>query len=112
LQTFDLEGKFLKMTAKGDVLFPAHIDTNDKLMLIADLYARLTLVNEKGEFIQLGYDAEWLAKVQKEGLRKKPATWEAGKFIHPHDACFDKSGNILVAEWVEPGRISMLKKVS
>ena len=28
--------------------------------------------------------------------------WQPGKFIHPHDACFDKDGNIFVAEWVEP----------
>jgi len=28
----------------------------------------------------------------------------AGKFVHPHDACFDKDGNIYVVEWVSTGR--------
>jgi hypothetical protein len=38
--------------------------------------------------------------------------WVAGKFLHPHDACFDPAGNIYVAEWVHTGRITKLRKVS
>ena len=38
--------------------------------------------------------------------------WEAGKFVHPHDACFDAQGNIFVAEWVATGRVTKLKKLS
>jgi hypothetical protein len=32
--------------------------------------------------------------------------------VHPHDACFDADGNIVVAEWVETGRITRLKHIS
>jgi hypothetical protein len=32
--------------------------------------------------------------------------------VHPHDACFDNKGNIYVAEWVQTGRVTKLKKVS
>ena len=42
----------------------------------------------------------------------KPETCEPGKFIHPHDACFDAQGNIFVVEWVEVGRVTKLRKVS
>jgi hypothetical protein len=45
-------------------------------------------------------------------LRKDPKSWEAGKFVHPHDACFDREGNIYVVEWVPTGRVTFLKKVS
>jgi hypothetical protein len=38
--------------------------------------------------------------------------WVDGKFVHPHDACFDLNGNILVAEWVRTGRITKLEKIS
>jgi hypothetical protein len=31
-------------------------------------------------------------------MRTKPETCEDGRFIHPHDACFDRDGNILVVE--------------
>jgi hypothetical protein len=111
LQTFTLDGEFLSMTKKGDILFPANADTQGKLMLISDLHARLTIIDEKGEFTHLGYEPEWTARVLKENLRSKPKEWVDGKFIHPHDACFDASGNILVAEWVDGGRVAMLKKV-
>jgi hypothetical protein len=34
-----------------------------------------------------------------------------GKFIHPHTAMFLNNGDILVAEWVPIGRITLLRKV-
>jgi hypothetical protein len=34
-----------------------------------------------------------------------------GKFVCPHGACFDHNGNIYVAEWVEVGRVSRLRRV-
>ena len=38
--------------------------------------------------------------------------WQPGKFVHPHDACFDADGNIFVAEWVVGGRVTKLRKLS
>ena len=34
-----------------------------------------------------------------------------GKFITPHDAIFLHNGDILVAEWLPIGRITLLRKV-
>jgi hypothetical protein len=45
------------------------------------------------------------------GLRGKPGQWLNGQFVHPHDACFDATGNIFVAEWVGTGRVSKLTRV-
>jgi hypothetical protein len=45
-------------------------------------------------------------------VRGRPDEWQAGKFVHPHDACFDRDGNIYVAEWVATGRISFLRRMS
>jgi len=61
----------------------------------------------------LGDDPEWRKKVL-DGfkVRQQPKEWRAGKFVHPHDAAFDKDGNIFVVEWVATGRVSFLKKVS
>jgi hypothetical protein len=119
LQTFDLDGKHLKTTEKGTVLFPAHIDLRGDVLLVPDLHARITLMAKDGSVItHLGEDPEWRGRVvgslNKKGetpVRKQPGEWPAGKFVHPHDACFDSAGNIYVAEWVEPGRVSFLKKV-
>jgi hypothetical protein len=42
---------------------------------------------------------------------KEREAFEPGKFICPHGACFDHSGNIYVVEWVEVGRVTRLRKV-
>ncbi len=34
-----------------------------------------------------------------------------GKLIHPHDAMFLRNGDILVAEWVPIGRITLIRRV-
>ncbi len=111
LQWFTLEGKHVR-TMDGFIL-PANVDTHEDLMVVPDLSARVTLLNSKNEIVaHLGEDAEWRAAVMKDGLRSKPDSWQAGKFLHPHDACFDNDGNILVAEWVSTGRVTKLKRLT
>jgi hypothetical protein len=113
LQSFTLDGEYLSMTPKGTVLFPAHIDIRGKVMLVPDLHARVSLFDEKGNVIaHLGDDEAWRKKVL-DGfkVRGRPADWLPGKFVHPHDACFDRDGNIFVVEWVQTGRVTLLKKV-
>ena len=111
LQYFSLDGKPLKIVE--GVSFPAHFDIRGDVLLVPDLHARVTLMNKNNEVItHLGYDPAWTARVL-DGfkMRTKPETWEPGRFIHPHDACFDKDGNIFVAEWVATGRVTKLRRV-
>ena len=79
-------------------------------MLVPELHARVTLLDEKNNVVaQLGDDAERI-KSQK-GIRNNRKNWIDAKFVHPHDACFDADGNIFVAEWVATGRVSKLKRL-
>lgn len=116
LQYFTLDGKPISMVL--DVSFPAHLETRGDVMLCPDLHARLTLFDRDNKVIaHLGHDPEWTTQVLKQvdnvfQMRLHPDQWPAGKFVHPHDACFDRQGNIIVAEWVPTGRISFLRKVS
>ena len=110
LQYFNMDGKYLE-TLKGYGL-PANCDTYKNLLLVPELQARVTLLNEKNEIVvQLGEDVERVTKTVK-GVRNDPKKWIDGKFIHPHDACFDHDGNILVAEWVATGRVTRLRRLS
>jgi hypothetical protein len=111
LQYFTLDGKHIGFVK--DLLFPAHFDIRGDVLLVPDLHARVSLFGKDNKVIaHLGDDKEWRKKVL-DGfkMRSKPADWQAGKFIHPHDACFDKDGNIFVVEWVHTGRITKLRKV-
>ena len=115
LQWFTLEGKHLK-TLDGFIL-PANLDTHKDLLLVPDLSARVTLLDKNNNIIaHLGEDPEWREMVMKDNrkMRSHPTgeLWVSGKFLHPHDACFDPSGNIFVAEWVHTGRITKLRKLA
>ena len=110
LQYLTLDGKYLE-TLSGYGL-PANLDSHNNLLLVPELHARVTLLGDNNKIVaRLGDDVEGVVK-QKKVNRGKPETWVAGKFVHPHDACFDNDGNIIVAEWVATGRVSRLKKVS
>ena len=112
LQYFTLDGKFLSFV--HEVSFPAHFDIRGDVLLVPDLHAHVTLFDKDNKVLaHLGYDPDWTRQVL-DGfkIRTQPDRWPAGKFIHPHDACFDKDGNIFVTEWVATGRISLLRHVS
>ncbi len=96
-----------------DFLLPANVDTYQGLMLVPELLARVTLLDSSNKVVaRFGDDAQWRDKVKLKEIRKHPDQWPAGKFIHPHDACFDAHGNIFIAEWVATGRITKLRKLS
>ena len=112
LQYFTLDGKHVGFVK--DVLFPAHFDIRGDVLLVPDLHARVSLFGKDNKaIVHLGDDPAWRKKVL-DGfkMRQTPEKCEPGKFIHPHDACFDKDGNIFVVEWVQTGRVSMLKKLA
>jgi hypothetical protein len=108
LQYFTMDGKYLE-TLKGYGL-PANVDTYENLLLVPELHARVTLLNEKNEVVaQLGADVKRVTTGKN--IRGDAKQWLDGKFVHPHDACFDNDGSIMVAEWVATGRISKLKRL-
>jgi len=105
-------------TLKSPVSFPAHFDIRGDVLLVPDLHSRVTLFDGSNRVItHLGYDPEWTRQVlgtddNKFPVRRDRALWQPGKFIHPHDACFDHSGNLFVVEWVLGGRVNFLRHVS
>ena len=90
LQYFTLDGKHLGFV--NDVLFPAHFDIRGEVLLVPDLHARVSLFDKDNKpIVHLGDDPAWRKKVL-DGfkMRQTPEKWQPGKFIHPHDACFDQ----------------------
>jgi hypothetical protein len=113
LQYFTLDGKFLSIVE--GVSFPAHFDIRGSELLVPDLHARVTIMDQNNAVItHLGYDQAWTDRVLDGGklsLRGKPDQWQSGRFVHPHDACYDRDGNIFVVEWVPTGRVTRLRHV-
>ncbi|MBI3469703.1 MAG: twin-arginine translocation signal domain-containing protein [Planctomycetes bacterium] len=112
LQYFSLDGKHIGFV--NDLLFPAHFDIRGEVLLVPDLHARVSLFDKNNKpIVHLGDDPEW-RKIVLDGfkVRTDESRWQPGKFVHPHDACFDKDGNIFVIEWVQTGRVTLLRHVS
>ncbi|HMO35521.1 MAG TPA: peptidase [Gemmatales bacterium] len=91
---------------------PCNIDFHGELAVIPELFGRVTILGKNNEVLaRLGDDAAWMAEMRKTKVRMNPKEWVPGKFVHPHDACFDAQGNIYIVEWVDTGRITKLKKL-
>ena len=105
LSIFSLEGRFLRFVT-DELRSPCHFHTHGKAMVIPDLEARVTIFDENNRLIaHLGDGGNY-------GLRDKARSeFIPGKFIAPHGAIFDRSGNIFVVEWVEIGRVTKLRRV-
>ena len=111
IQFLNLDGQHLE-TIRGYGL-PANMDTWKNLMLVPELHARVTLLNENNAVVaRLGDDVESVIKRKKVSRNKPAALWNDGKFVHPHDACFGPNGDIYIAEWVATGRVTRLKRLS
>jgi hypothetical protein len=105
LQNFTLDGEHISFVTEG-VRQPCHIHFNKDLMLIPDLASRVTILGKNNEAVaQLGdgYPTNLRGAKRSEFI--------PGKFVHPHGAAWINSRDIVVAEWVPQGRITLLKKV-
>jgi hypothetical protein len=105
IQYFTLDGKHVRFETEG-MRLPCHFSIRGNEMLVPDLDSVITVLDEKNKpIVQLGDGAP-------SNLRDHPRSdFIPGKFIHPHDAIFLRNGDILVAEWVPIGRVTLLKRV-
>jgi hypothetical protein len=86
---------------------PCHFHEYKGTIVVPDLSGPVTLLDKDNKVIvHMG-----------KGEGNPPRTTEdrskfiAGQFVNPHGAIFDHAGNIFVAEWVEIGRVTKLRKV-
>jgi hypothetical protein len=106
LQYFTLDGRHHHFVT-DEMKLPCHFHTRNDVLLVPDLDSRVTLLDKDNKLIA------HLCDGASQGLRDKPRDqFIPGKFICPHSAIFDHTGNIFVVEWVEVGRVTKLKKVT
>lgn len=111
VQYFTLDGHPLH-SLKAGVRWPSTFDFRDGLLLMPDLKAVVTIFGRDNKpVVQLGDGRQADGKTY-EGIRDKDrSAFTPGQFVAPHAACFESTGDILVAEWVEVGRVTRLRKL-
>ena len=92
-------------------LHPDHFDQRGTDLLVPDLFGRVSILDAQNEVVCHLGENPGIEKT--DGYPNLPhADRIPGKFISPHDACWDRAGNIFVVEWIEDGRVTKLKRCS
>ena len=93
-------------------LLPCHFHQRGDVLVVPDLQSRVTLYGKDNKVIAHLGDGQYAGKQNQLRVSTDRSQFEPGKFITPHGAWFDHAGNIFVAEWVEIGRVTKLRKVA
>ena len=112
IQTFTLNGAHIRTVRdEAHLRMPCNFHVQGESMVCPDLDSQVCIFDSEYNVIaQLGDGQATNGEV---GSRRKQTRREftPGQFITPHAAIFLRSGNILVAEWLPIGRITLLRRV-
>lgn len=86
-----------------------HFQQRGDLIVVPDLGSRVHIM--KGNAVVTTFGAPVEGKPNPNRTTQNRADFVPGQFVAPHGATFDKDGNIFVAEWVEIGRFTKLRRV-
>jgi len=106
LQNMTLDGKHIGFAATG-FKRPCHVDFRHDIAVVPDLVSLVTLIDKDDKVIATFGDQDHM---NMRGAKREQ--FVPGQFVTPHDAIFLHNGDILIAEWIPIGRITLLKKVS
>lgn len=112
LQVFALDGRHLR-TVKDEarLRLPCHFDVRGELMVCPDLDSQVCLLDREWRVVaQLGDGQAHNGRVGSRRSQARPE-FTPGEFICPHGAIFLANGDILVAEWLPIGRVTLLRRV-
>jgi hypothetical protein len=108
LQYFTLDGKYLSMVT-DELRHPCHFDQRGGELLIPDLKGRVTIFDKDNKLVvHLGDNPD---EQQRANNRVPDDQRTPGRFCSPHQAIWDRAGNIYVVEWLFDGRVTKLRKV-
>lgn len=107
LQWFTLDGKYLAQV-REELRFPCHFDQRGDEILIPDLHGRLTIFDKDNKLVTHLGDNPDAAKRGNNGVPQEQLV--PGQFCSPHQAIWDRAGNIYCVEWLTYGRVTKLRR--
>jgi hypothetical protein len=111
IQRFTLDGKHIEFISGTNR--PCHFHERGGVVVVPDLANRATLLGPDNKVLTHLCDSEYSDEQRgKIRLTETRANFEPGKFVCPHGAIFDHTGNIFVVEYVVIGRVTKLRKLT
>jgi hypothetical protein len=122
VQVYDLDGRYLRTFGDGFLNSPSGFAVSDDLLVIAELYSRLTVLDSEGNFVGyvgasdiarkgLGWPERpgWPNALSGNGRVMRAQLPVPYEFNSPHSLATDADGNLYVSEWLIGGRYTTLK---
>ena len=91
---------------------PCHFHSHKDMLVVPDLQSRVTLFDKDNKVVLHLGEGTYEGGTGKIRTTENRGDFTPGKFVAPHGAIFDRNGNIFVAEWVEIGRVTKLRKIA
>ena len=117
VQVYGLEGSFKRVFGSDFLTSPSGFVSYQDNLVIAELRARLTVVDIDDRPVAYLGDNEpvadvpgWPNNLDESGQIIPSKLLEAGKFNSPHGMAVDADGNLYVAEWLIGGRFVKLTR--
>lgn len=117
VQVYDLAGNYRRDFGTDFLTSPSGFLTYGDVMIVAELRARLTLLDLNDNFLAYLGENEAACRVDGWPNSKNPSgeivptgPLTPGKFNSPHGMAVDREGNLYVAEWLIGGRFTKLLK--
>lgn len=119
VQVYDLDGKFKRAFGSDFLTTPSAFGVYGDTMIIAELRARLAVVDAEDKLV--GYLGDnlsvadvpgWPNNLDAAGTPVRTTLLESGKFNSPHGMAVDSTGNIYVSEWLIGGRFIKLARLT
>ena len=122
VQVYDLQGRYRRTFGTGFLNSPSGFAVLDDLLVIAELYSRLAVVDAEDAFV--GYVGASPKARDVVGWPERPGWPNAlsgdahamrahvsvpNEFNSPHSLATDAAGNLFVSEWLIGGRYTKLK---
>ncbi len=108
IQFLTLDGKHVRWANEG-MRLPCYFDTRGDQLLVPDLEKTVTLLDKTDKVVAQLCDGATVTNLPGRGRQR--SEFVPGKFVHPHGGIFLKNGDILVAEWLNIGRLTLLRKI-
>jgi DNA-binding beta-propeller fold protein YncE len=108
VERWDTDGNLVKILQRG-LRMPATAYVGPDYIAIGELQGRVTILGKDDSIIaQLGDNPN---ESQRANYGLPPAQWTEGICNSPHGVAIDKSGDVIVSEWSQFGRLHLFKRM-